>query len=48
MGFMEQSNVNNTNVIINGVVGSKTLPEIYKQIYIYIYFILEVLRCNFC
>ena len=36
MGFMEQSNENNTNVIINGVVGSKTLPEIYKQIYILI------------
>ena len=32
MGFMEQSNENNTNVIINGVVGSKSLPGIYKQI----------------
>ena len=36
MGFMEQSNENNTNVIINSMIGSKTLPEIYKQIYIYI------------
>ena len=37
MGFMEQSNENNTNVIMNGIVGSKSLPLIYKQIYIYIY-----------
>ena len=36
MGFMEQSNENNTNVIINGVVGSKSLPGIYKHIYILI------------
>ena len=36
MGFMEQSNENNTNVIINGIVGSKSLPEIFKQIYIFI------------
>ena len=39
MGFMEQSNENNTNVIINGMVGSKTLPENYKQIYIFILYI---------